>query len=131
MQHLRHFPPLPQADLNECLTLVGEAWWGSSFAMMTVAILSMFFGAALGLRFKVLVLVPAILVSLALNAGIAAAQGSDLWPTLIAMALSIIGIQVGFLGGISARFFIIARRPPHVRAPRAAQQPRPALPAEG
>ena len=95
--------------------------------MMTVAILSMLFGVALGLRFKVLVLFPAILMSLVLNAGIAAAQGNDLWATLLAIALSAIGIQVGFLGGISARYFLMARRPPH----RAGQQRRPALPAEG
>ncbi len=88
--------------------------------MMTVVILSTIFGAALGQHFKVLVLCPAILVSLALTAGIAAVQGNDLWPTLLAMALSIIGLQVGFLGGISAHYLLTARRPPQ-RVPGAGQ----------
>jgi hypothetical protein len=99
--------------------------------MMTVTIFSMLFGAVLGLRFKAFILFPAILASLALNAGVAAAQGNDLWPTVFAMTLSILAIQVGFLGGISTLHFIMARRPPLVRAPGTGQPPRPALPAGG
>lgn len=99
--------------------------------MMTITIFSMLFGAVLGLRFKAFILFPAILVSLALNAGVAAAQGDDLWATVFAMTLSILAMQVGFLGGISTRHFIMARRPPLMRAPRAGGPPRPALPAGG
>ena len=60
--------------------------------MMTVLILSMLFGAALGLRFKVFVLFPAILVSLVINAGVAVAQGNDLWATLLAMDSSSLAV---------------------------------------
>jgi|SRR5450631_2365513 hypothetical protein len=83
--------------------------------MMKLLVLSLIFGAALGLRFNVLILLPAILLSLTLNAGIAAAQGYGLWDTLLATALSITGIQIGFLGGFSSRYFITAWRSPPLR----------------
>jgi hypothetical protein len=82
---------------------------------MMLLVLSLLIGAALGMRFGVLILLPAILLSLALNAGIAAAQDSGLWDTLLAIALSITGIQIGFLAGSSARYFITAWRSPPLR----------------
>ena len=87
------------------------------FDMMMYMILSIFCGAVLGIRFKVLILFPAILVCLAIDASIAAAHGSGLWPTLIALALSVTGLQLGFLGGLSARYFVAASRPPARRPP--------------
>jgi predicted lysophospholipase L1 biosynthesis ABC-type transport system permease subunit len=98
------------------------------FDMMTVMILSILCGAVLGMRFKVFILFPAILVSLALNAEIAAAHGSGLWPTLIAIALSVTGLQLGFLGGLSARYFIAASRTPGWRTAR--RPLHPVVPAE-
>jgi len=83
--------------------------------MMMLIFLSIIFGAALGLRFNVFVLVPAICVSVAFIASVAAARGYGLSPTLIAVALSVTGIQVGFLGTISTRSFITARRSAHRR----------------
>jgi hypothetical protein len=56
------------------------------------------------MRFKVFILFPAILVCLGLNADIAAAHGSGLWPTLLAIALSLTGLQLGFLGGLVIRY---------------------------
>jgi hypothetical protein len=79
---------------------------------MTLVILSLLFGAVLGMRFKAFVLFPAIPVCLALNAGIAAAQGSGLWPAFLAMALSVTGLQLGFLGGVITRYFIATSRTP-------------------
>jgi hypothetical protein len=64
--------------------------------MTTVAIVSTFIGALLGMRFKVFILFPATLLSGALNIGVFTAQGSGLWNTLLATVLSITGLQLGF-----------------------------------
>jgi hypothetical protein len=61
---------------------------GPRFVTMMVMILSILCGALLGMRFRVFILFPAILICLGLNADIAAAHGSGLWPTLFAIALS-------------------------------------------
>ena len=95
---------------------------------MMLMIFSIFCGAVLGMRFKVLILFPAILVCLALNAGIAAAHGGSLWPTLIAIALSVTGLQLGFLGGLSTRYFMAASRAPDPQTSRRALHP--VVPAE-
>jgi hypothetical protein len=83
---------------------------------MMLLVLNVIFGAAVGLRFKVFVLFPAILASMVLTTGIAAAQDYGLWPTLIAIVASITGIQVGFLGVILTRYFTSARQPSPLRA---------------
>jgi hypothetical protein len=79
---------------------------------MMLMILSMLCGALLGMRFKVFILFPAIPVCLGLNADIAAAHGSGLWPTLLAIALSLTGLQLGFLAGLVTRYAMAASRAP-------------------
>ena len=91
--------------------------------MMLVIFLSVLCGAVLGMRFKVLILFPVILVCLALNAGIAAAHGSSLWPTLMAIILSVTGLQLGFFGGLSTRYFMDASRAPGPQTSRRALHP--------
>jgi hypothetical protein len=106
----------PQAELNDYLAIHGGTYLGrAGFLVMMLIVLGIILGAALGLRFTVLVLFPATLLSFALIASVAAARGYGLWPTLIAVALSITGIQVGFLGAISTRYFMTARRSAHLR----------------
>jgi len=63
-----------------------------------------------------------------LNADIAVAHGRGLWPTLIAIALSVTGLQLGFLGGLSTRYFIAASRTPGWRTAR--RPLHPVVPAE-
>jgi hypothetical protein len=65
--------------------------------MMTLMILSTLVGGVLAMRFKVFVLSPAMLLSVALNVGIASAQASSLWETLPAIVLSFTGLQLGFV----------------------------------
>jgi hypothetical protein len=76
--------------------------------LMILMILSILFGAALGMRFKVLVLFPAIFVTLALVAGFGATYGKGMWPTVLAMVLSVTCLQMGYLGGTVARSVIAA-----------------------
>lgn len=67
--------------------------------MTVLALETMIIGAMLGLRFKILVLAPAIFLSAASILGIAIAHNSGAWSALLAMVLAIITLQVGYLGG--------------------------------
>ena len=72
--------------------------------MMTMlAMTAMLIGALLGLRFKVLILVPAIIIGSA-TLGIGMAHSNSLWFTLLAMVLAITALQMGYLGGAVIRF---------------------------
>jgi hypothetical protein len=88
---------------------------------MTLMI-SMFFGAVLGMRRSVFALYPAFVIAVALIAGSAAMYGSSVWSTLLAMPLSAIGLQIGFLGGLATRFaWRLRRRQPSSALPGSAR----------
>ena len=73
--------------------------------MMTMlSMTAMLIGALLGLRFKVLILVPAIIIGSAATLGIGMAHSNSLWFTLLAMVLAITALQMGYLGGAVIRF---------------------------
>jgi hypothetical protein len=70
--------------------------------VITPAIAGLAVGAVLGTRFNVFILFPAMLAGVLLNIGIASTQGTGFWQVLIALALSITGLQLGFVvGGIA------------------------------
>jgi hypothetical protein len=85
--------------------------------MIALAIISLIVGAALGLRFKVLILLPAILAGLLGAAMSSILIGSGDW--LPAMILTTIGLQLGYVGA-SATLIVI--KPAH--------RPRPAAQAK-
>jgi hypothetical protein len=78
--------------------------------IVMVFCLSVIVGATLGLRFKVFILFPAIIASIALLEGASIVFGGHFRPTLLAVALSTVGLQLGFVAGICARHFLVARR---------------------
>jgi hypothetical protein len=79
--------------------------------MMTMlAMTAMLIGAMLGLRFKVLILVPAIVIGSAATLGIGMAHSNSLWSILLAMALAITALQMGYFGGTIIRFIIVGAR---------------------
>jgi hypothetical protein len=73
--------------------------------MIFLAMTATIVGALLGQRFRVFVLVPAIAVGLATTFGIGVAHDNGLWSILLAMALAISALQMGYLGGVAIRFF--------------------------
>src|SRR5262245_51586333 len=77
--------------------------------MIPLTIVSFIFGVALGLRFRVLSLVPAMVLILISVAAAALSQGVDLWRPLGAIALTFIALQVGFFAGAFARPHFVAR----------------------
>ncbi len=60
-------------------------------------------GVALGLRFKVLILVPAVLLTMLFVAIVGVARGDMFSSIGIAMILLLTAIQVGYLAGILIR----------------------------
>jgi hypothetical protein len=77
--------------------------------MIPLTILSFIFGVVLGLRFKALALVPAMVLILISVVAAALAEGADLWRPLGAIALTVIALQVGFFAGAFARLRLTAR----------------------
>ena len=78
--------------------------------MMTLLVMpAMLIGAMLGLRFKVLILVPAIVIGSAATLGAGMTHSNSLWSILLAMVLVISALQIGYLGGAVIRFVSGAR----------------------
>ncbi len=66
-------------------------------------VLSAFVGTAIGLRFPVLALVPALVVGATMTAVIAAVSGDGSAAVALAVGLSLLGLQMGyFLGALGA-----------------------------
>jgi len=73
--------------------------------LVTAAIL---IGAIFGMRFRVFVLVPIILISSTVIFGTGIAQGTNPWATLLAALLVITALQIGYLTGATV-YFVVAR----------------------
>jgi energy-coupling factor transporter transmembrane protein EcfT len=77
--------------------------------MIPLTVISFIFGVVLGLRFRALSLVPAMVLILISVAAAALAQGIDLWRPLGAIALTFISLQAGFFAGTFTRPHLLAR----------------------
>jgi hypothetical protein len=70
---------------------------------LEIVIIHVLAGVALGLRFKVLILVPAVTLTMLFAAIVGVARGDMFWSIAIAMILLVTAIQVGYLAGILIR----------------------------
>jgi hypothetical protein len=70
---------------------------------LELAIISMLVGIALGLRFKVFVLVPAVSLTIMFAVVGGIAHGDRMWSILFAMAILGTAVQFGYLAGIMIR----------------------------
>jgi uncharacterized membrane protein len=71
---------------------------------MTIILLAFVLtGIAVGLRFKVLMVLPVIVAGMFFTGAISLANGDHIGATLAAVVLNSIGIQVGYLCGTYAR----------------------------
>jgi hypothetical protein len=77
-----------------------------------ILLLSMFLGIALGLRFKVLVLLPAAAAVLAVAAGNGIVRGNGPGATLIAIIADETWLQMGYLLGAGILVALTLRRGP-------------------
>jgi hypothetical protein len=67
---------------------------------LALAIIGVLVGIALGLRFKVLALVPAIPVATTFALIVGLARGESFWSIVLGMAIVGIALQLGYLIGI-------------------------------
>ena len=75
-----------------------------------LAMTAMLIGAVLGLRFKVLILVPATIIGSAAALAVGMAYGKNVWSILLDMVLVIAALEMGYLGGTVIRFVIAGTR---------------------
>ena len=73
-------------------------------------------GAALGRRFKVMILVPALISSALFGTIVGLTQGDQFWSIAIAVILLGMAIQVGYLAGVLFRAKIASVRAQRIRA---------------
>lgn len=80
--------------------------------MMAFATIAILAGAALGLRFKVLILIPALIFGLPSIAALEFMRGADIDAALLAIVASAVALQIGYLLGAVARFVLGAMQIP-------------------
>ena len=96
--------------------------------MVTAAIISLLIGLVLAQRFKVLVLIPFMVLTLFLTLGTALVNPGATWAGAVTAMVVIVALQLGYLFGIGVRHLMVLTRvgrrhvslarslPPHPRA---------------
>jgi hypothetical protein len=79
--------------------------------MVMLAIVSILFGALLGLRFKVPVLLPAIALAWPVVAVDGVVLGYGAWELTLAMIVASTSVQLGYIGGGLLRSVVASHRP--------------------
>ena len=77
-----------------------------------LAIIGVVIGIALGLRYKVFVLVPAVLFAMILAIAIGVARADSVWSIVLATVVVVTAVQLGYLAGVVMRAIIAAIFPP-------------------
>ncbi|HEY6617930.1 MAG TPA: hypothetical protein VIY68_00145 [Steroidobacteraceae bacterium] len=78
--------------------------------MPTLVILSFLLGAVLGMRFKVLILLPVTALTVVFDIASGIANGAYASTVLIAVVLTAICLQFGYICGIMARYSMVSAR---------------------
>ena len=81
-----------------------KSHYGGHLSMMTMLAITAF-GAVLGFRFKVFVLVPAIALSSVASWGVGIAHGNSFWSILLATFFVMTALQIGYFAGIVYSFW--------------------------
>ena len=88
--------------------------------MEMVALMMVGIGAALGLRFRIFVLLPVLLLSLFVCTAIGLAQGTTIWSITLTSVVGVTCLQLGYLSGALLKFLIFAGRFDGTRSSQAA-----------
>jgi hypothetical protein len=76
--------------------------------MVSLSILYALIGAILGLRFKVLILVPATMIGIFLVVGFALAGETSVWWAMIFAIAAASSLQIGYLSGATIGLLVAA-----------------------
>ena len=76
--------------------------------MITISMISFLFGAALGQRFNVVVLMPAMAIVLVLSVGAGLSHAQSAWWIILMVGTAAICLQFGYFAGIGIRHFLAA-----------------------
>lgn len=91
---------------------------------MTIALMiSVLAGIAIGFRFRIYMVVPAVLAAVISMAAVSAGQGDQIWSIAAALTLSAIALQVGYLCG---SFAVSMKETPVTNTVQTAASPAPA-----
>jgi hypothetical protein len=75
------------------------AWKRENTMALDIVIIHVLAGAAVGMRFKVMILVPAVTLTILFAAIIGVTRGDKFWSIAVSMILLGTAIQVGYLAG--------------------------------
>ena len=78
--------------------------------MEMVALTMLGIGSALGLRFRIFVLLPVILLGLFVCTAFGLAQGTTIWSIMLTNVVGATCLQIGYLGGALLKFLIFSGR---------------------
>lgn len=76
--------------------------------MVSLAICCSLIGAMLGLRFKVLILVPATMFGILFIVGIALSAGSSVWWAAVVTVMAATSLHIGYLSGAATGLLVTA-----------------------
>jgi hypothetical protein len=79
---------------------------------LELAIIAVVVGIVLGLRYKVLVLVHAVLFALNFSIIVGVARADSFWSIVVTTAAVVTALQLGYLAGVGIRATIESIRPP-------------------
>jgi hypothetical protein len=83
--------------------------------MVMVLLVCLLFGAVLGQRFRVFIILPAMLPTVAFATVVAASHGTTVWRTLATTFIAVASLQIGYLAGVGIRHFLAAERASRLR----------------
>jgi hypothetical protein len=88
------------------LTLGLLIWKRWNVVAIQLAVISVLAGIALGLRYRVVILVPAVALIVIFAIVIGVARGDDFWSITLAIVAAGTAVQVGYLVGITIRAIV-------------------------
>lgn len=78
--------------------------------METVAIAMLGIGAAVGLRLRIFVLLPIMLLDFLVCTAVGLSDGISIWSITLTNVVGATCLQLGYLGGALLKFFIVSGR---------------------
>jgi hypothetical protein len=88
--------------------------------MVMVLLVCLLFGAVLGQRFRVFIILPAMLPAVAFAMIVAASHGITVGRLVAAALIAVTSVQIGYLAGLGIRHFMAAERASRLRPKRLA-----------